>query len=122
MAFIMYIQLFFRPIRQLADRFNTLQMGVVSTARIIKLLDNDDFTADDGSYVPDRFNGKVEFKNIWFAYIDEEYVLKNISFAVNPGETVAMVGATGAGKSSIVNLLTRLYPINKGQLLMMIRM
>jgi ATP-binding cassette subfamily B protein len=117
MAFIMYIQLFFRPIRQLADRFNTLQMGVVSTARIIKLLDSDDFTADDGSYVPDRFNGKVEFKNIWFAYIDEEYVLKNISFAVNPGETVAMVGATGAGKSSIVNLLTRLYPINKGQLL-----
>ena len=117
MAFIMYIQLFFRPIRQLADRFNTLQMGVVSTARIIKLLDNDDFTADDGSYVPDRFNGQVEFRNIWFAYIDEDYVLKNISFAVNPGETVAMVGATGAGKSSIVNLLTRLYPINKGQLL-----
>ena len=117
MAFIMYIQLFFRPIRQLADRFNTLQMGVVSTARIIKLLDNADFTSDEGNYVPDRFNGKVEFKNIWFAYTDEEYVLKNISFEVNPGETVAMVGATGAGKSSIVNLLTRLYPINKGQLL-----
>lgn len=117
MAFIMYIQLFFRPIRQLADRFNTLQMGVVSTARILKLLDNADFTPDEGSYVPDKFNGKVEFKNIWFAYTDEEYVLKNISFVVNPGETVAMVGATGAGKSSIVNLVTRLYPINKGQLL-----
>lgn len=117
MAFIMYIQLFFRPIRQLADRFNTLQMGVVSTARILKLLDNADFTPDEGNYVPDKFNGKVEFKNIWFAYTNEEYVLKNISFIVNPGETVAMVGATGAGKSSIVNLLTRLYPLNKGQLL-----
>ena len=117
MAFIMYIQLFFRPIRQLADRFNTLQMGVVSTARILKLLDNADFTPDEGNYVPDKFSGKVEFKNIWFAYTDEEYVLKNISFTVNPGETIAMVGATGAGKSSIVNLLTRLYPINKGQLL-----
>ena len=117
MAFIMYIQLFFRPIRQLADRFNTLQMGVVSTARILKLLDNADFTADEGSYVPEKFKGKVEFKGIWFAYNDEEYILKNISFKVNPGETVAMVGATGAGKSSIVNLLTRLYPINKGQLL-----
>ena len=117
MAFIMYIQLFFRPIRQLADRFNTLQMGVVSTARIIKLLDNADYTVDEGHFIPDKFKGKVDFKDIWFAYNDEEYVLKNISFRVNPGETVAMVGATGAGKSSIVNLLTRLYPINKGQLL-----
>jgi len=117
MAFIMYIQLFFRPIRQLADRFNTLQLGVVSTARIIKLLDNADFTTDEGSYIPDKFIGKVEFKDVWFAYNDEEYVLKNISFTVKPGETVAMVGATGAGKSSIVNLLTRLYPINRGQLL-----
>jgi ATP-binding cassette subfamily B multidrug efflux pump len=117
MAFIMYIQLFFRPIRQLADRFNTLQMGVVSTARIIKLLDSAEFTADEGHYIPDKFKGKVEFEGIWFAYIDEEYVLKDISFTVNPGETVAMVGATGAGKSSIVNLLTRLYPINRGQLL-----
>lgn len=117
MAFIMYIQLFFRPIRQLADRFNTLQMGVVSTARIIKLLDNADFTTDKGDFVPDKFNGKVEFKNIWFAYNEDQYVLKDVSFKVNPGETVALVGATGAGKSSIVNLLTRLYPINKGQLL-----
>jgi ATP-binding cassette, subfamily B, multidrug efflux pump len=117
MAFIMYIQLFFRPIRMLADRFNTLQLGVVSTARILKLLDNTDFTQDEGNYVPEQFNGKVEFKNVWFAYIEEEYVLKNISFSVKPGQTVAMVGATGAGKSSIVNLLTRLYPIKKGQLL-----
>jgi ATP-binding cassette subfamily B multidrug efflux pump len=117
MAFIMYIQMFFRPIRQLADRFNTLQMGVVSTSRIINLLDDDDFIGDDGDFIPDNFQGKVSFENVWFAYNDEEYVLKDISFSVNPGETVALVGATGAGKSSIINLLTRLYPINKGQLL-----
>ncbi|RLD23560.1 MAG: ABC transporter ATP-binding protein [Bacteroidetes bacterium] len=117
MAFIMYIQLFFRPIRQLADRFNTLQLGVVSTSRIINLLDNTDFIGEEGDYIPDDFKGKVNFENVWFAYNDEDYVLKDISFTVNPGETVALVGATGAGKSSIINLLTRLYPINKGQLL-----
>lgn len=117
MAFIMYIQLFFRPIRMLADRFNTLQLGVVSTSRIIKLLDSKDFTIDDGSYKPDKFSGKIEFKHVWFAYNEEEYVLKDISFELNPGETIAIVGATGAGKSSIINLLTRLYPINKGQII-----
>ena len=117
MAFIMYIQMFFRPIRMLADRFNTLQMGVVSTSRIINLLDNKDYTVDEGTYEPESFQGKVEFNQVWFAYNDEDYVLKNINFTVNPGETVALVGATGAGKSSIVNLLTRLYPLNKGQIL-----
>ncbi len=117
MAFILYIQIFFRPIRMLADRFNTLQMGVVSTARILNLLDNKEYIADEGTYVPDKFYGKVEFQHVWFAYNDEDYVLKDISFRVNPGETVALVGATGAGKSSIINLLTRLYPINKGKLL-----
>ncbi len=117
MAFIMYIQMFFRPIRMLADRFNTLQMGVVSTSRIITLLDNDDATPDEGDFEPENFKGKVAFKDVWFAYNAEDYVLKNINFTVNPGETVALVGATGAGKSSIVNLLTRLYPINKGQIL-----
>lgn len=115
--FIMLIQMFFRPIRQLADRFNTLQLGVVSTARIIKLLDNNDHTPDEGHLVPEQLNGKVEFKNVWFAYNDEDYVLKDISFCVQPGQTIALVGATGAGKSSIINLLTRLYPINKGELL-----
>ena len=115
-AFIMYINMFFRPIRMLADRFNTLQMGVVSTARIIKLLDNNEFISDDGSYLPEDFHGKVDFKNVWFAYINKDYVLKNISFSVRAGETIALVGATGAGKSSIINLLTRLYPISNGQL------
>jgi ATP-binding cassette subfamily B multidrug efflux pump len=116
MAFIMYIQMFFRPIRMLADRFNTLQLGVVSTARIIKLLDSNEHMPDEGELAPEKLNGEVEFKDVWFAYNDENYVLKDISFKVKPGETVALVGATGAGKSSIINLLTRLYNINKGQI------
>jgi len=117
MAFIMYIQMFFRPIRQLADRFNTLQLGVVSTSRILKLLDNTDHTPDNGSLEKENLTGHVEFKNVWFAYNNDNYVLKNISFKVNPGQTIALVGATGAGKSSIINLLTRLYPINEGEIL-----
>lgn len=116
-AFIMYIQLFFRPIRQIADRFNTLQMGIVSTSRIIQLMDKEDYLSDDGVLAPEYFEGKVEFRNVWFAYIDDNHVLKNISFDVQPGQTVALVGATGAGKSSIINLLSRLYEINEGQLL-----
>ncbi len=117
-AFIMYIQLFFRPVRQIADRFNTLQLGIVSTARILNLLDSKDFLVDDGKYVPNEFKGKVEFKNVWFAYEEENYVLKNISLQVEPGQTIAIVGATGAGKSSIINLLSRLYEINKGEILL----
>ena len=113
-AFVMFINLFFRPIRMLADRFNTLQMGIVSADRILTLLDSDDFTVNDGSYVPDRLRGDVSFDRVWFAYNDENYVLKNISFDVKAGETIAFVGATGAGKSSIINLLSRFYDINKG--------
>jgi ATP-binding cassette subfamily B protein len=115
-AFVMFINLFFRPIRQLADRFNTLQMGIVSTDRILKLLDSDEFTTNEGTHNPDTIQGKVEFKDVWFAYNDEDYVLKNINFKVNEGETVAFVGATGAGKSSIINLLSRFYDINKGNI------
>jgi len=115
-AFIMFINIFFRPIRMIADRMNTLQMGIVSTDRILKLLDSDDYTADDGSKKA-NLKGEVEFKNVWFAYNDVNYVLKDISFKVNHGETVAFVGATGAGKSSIINLLSRFYDINKGTVL-----
>jgi len=115
-AFIMFINLFFRPIRQLADRFNTLQMGIVSTDRIIKLLDSNEFTVNDGTLVPKTLRGDVNFDNVWFAYNDEDWVLRDISFRVNAGETVAFVGATGAGKSSIINLLSRFYDINKGEI------
>ncbi len=115
-AFILFINLFFRPIRMLADRFNTLQMGVVSTDRILKLLDSNEYAPNNGIYQPTDLRGKVDFENVWFAYNDDNYVLKNITFSVAPGETVALVGATGAGKSSAINLLSRLYEINRGRI------
>lgn len=113
-SFIMYLQLFFRPIRMIADRFNTLQMGVVSSSRIFKLLDSKDNIANEGDHKPEKINGHIEIKNVWFAYVDEEYVLKNINFEVKKGQTIALVGATGAGKSSIINLISRFYEVNKG--------
>ena len=115
-AFILYIQMFFRPIRQIADRYNTLQLGVVSSERIMRLLDNREHIVNSGNYKPKAIEGEVAFKNVWFAYNEEEWVLKDISFKVSPGETVALVGATGAGKSSIINLLNRFYEINKGEI------
>ncbi|TXK52901.1 ABC transporter ATP-binding protein [Pontibacter qinzhouensis] len=117
MAFIMYIQMFFRPIRQIADRFNTLQLGVVSTERLMRLLDSKEMIADNGSFTPDTIKGDVSFRNVWFAYQDEEWVLRNISFEMKAGETVAFVGATGAGKTSVINLLNRFYEINSGHIL-----
>jgi ATP-binding cassette subfamily B protein len=116
-SFIMYLQLFFRPIRMIADRFNTLQMGVVSSSRIFKLLDSKDNIANEGNHKPEKIKGHIELKNVWFAYLDEEYVLKNINFEVKQGQTIALVGATGAGKSSIINLISRFYEINKGTIL-----
>jgi ATP-binding cassette, subfamily B, multidrug efflux pump len=113
-AFIMYINMFFRPIRGLADRYNTLQMGIVSSSRIITLIDNDEHVQETGSYTPEHIKGEVTFDHVWFAYNGEEYVLKDVSFTAKQGETIALVGATGAGKSSIINLLNRFYEINKG--------
>ena len=115
-AFILYLQAFFRPIRMIADRFNTLQMGVVSSKRIFDLLDNTNHIADNGSHAPRAVQGNVQFQNVWFAYNEEDWVLKDISFDVKKGETIALVGATGAGKTSVINLLSRFYEINKGNI------
>jgi len=115
-SFIMYLQLFFRPIRMIADRFNTLQMGVVSSSRILKLLESEDQIPNEGKHKPEKIEGNIKLENVWFAYNDEEWVLKNINFEVKHGETVAMVGATGAGKSSVINLVNRFYDINKGNI------
>jgi len=113
-SFIIYLQMFFRPIRMIADRFNTLQMGIVSSSRILQLLDSTDLIPNNGKISLDQVQGSVSFDRVWFAYSGENYVLKNISFDVTPGESLALVGATGAGKSSIVNLLNRFYEINRG--------
>ena len=115
-AFIMYNSLFFRPIRQIADRFNTLQLGLVSTERLLKLLDNKDLVATSGTKPVPQLQGDVEFDKVWFAYNEPEWVLKDISFHVKPGQTIAFVGATGAGKTSIINLLSRFYDIQKGNI------
>jgi ATP-binding cassette subfamily B multidrug efflux pump len=113
-AFIMYVQMFFRPIRMIADRYNTLQMGIVSTSRIINLLDDKEHVAENGTKRPEEIRGDVAFEKVWFAYNDANYVLKDINLHIRPGETIAFVGATGAGKSSIINLLNRFYEINSG--------
>ncbi|MBM3177965.1 MAG: ABC transporter ATP-binding protein [Bacteroidetes bacterium] len=115
-AFIMYIQMFFRPIRMIADRYNTLQMGIVSTSRIINLLDNQEDVSEDGNSDPGKISGDIRFKHVWFAYKDEDFVLKNISFHLKPGQTFALVGATGSGKSSIVNLINRFYDVVQGEI------
>jgi len=117
-AFIMYINMIFRPIRELIDKFNTLQMGMVSAERIFEVLDTDEHTPNDGKLTPNHIRGEIEFKNVWFAYNDENWVLRDVSFKVAPGETLALVGATGAGKSSTINILSRFYEINKGQILL----
>lgn len=116
-SFILFIYMLYRPIRQLADRFNTLQMGMVSSERVFKLLDTNSTIENSGTLAAKELNGNIEFKNVWFAYNDEEWVLKDISFKIKKGEALALVGATGAGKSSIINLIGRYYEINKGEIL-----
>jgi ATP-binding cassette subfamily B protein len=115
--FILFIHMLFRPIRELADKFNTLQMGMVSSERVFKVLDTKANIEDTGTETPVRINGEIEFKNVWFAYTEEDYVLKNISFYVKQGFSLAIVGATGSGKTSIVNLLSRFYEFGKGDIL-----
>jgi ATP-binding cassette subfamily B protein len=116
-AFIMYISMFFRPIRLIADRFNTLQMGIVSGDRLMKILNSREQIQNTGTYQPASIKGDVTFENVWFAYNTEDYVLKNINFEAHRGQTVALVGATGAGKSSVINLISRFYDVSQGRIL-----
>lgn len=115
--FILYIHMLYRPIRQLADRFNVLQMGMVSSERVFKVLDTESTIEADGTYKADDMRGDISFKNVWFAYEDDNWVIRDVSFEVEEGESLALVGATGAGKSTIINLLGRYYEYQKGEIL-----
>ncbi|MFZ1799590.1 MAG: ABC transporter ATP-binding protein, partial [Chitinophagaceae bacterium] len=115
-AFILYLNLIFRPLRVIADKFNVLQMGMIAAERVFKVLDNPDEIPPSlpNALSAEHIKGKINFEEVWFAYTDEDYVLKNINFEVQAGETVALVGHTGSGKTSIISLLNRMYPIQKG--------
>jgi ATP-binding cassette, subfamily B, multidrug efflux pump len=115
-AFILYLHMLFRPIRELADKFNTLQMGMVSSERVFKVLDTNAHIADDGKKLMDEVKGEILFDTLWFAYHEEDWILKGISFKVQPGQTLALIGSTGAGKSSIINVLGRFYDYQKGHI------
>lgn len=115
-SFILCLNLLFRPLRVIADKFNVLQMGIIASERVFKVLDNEDYADNKGTYSPMKVNGKIEFENVWFAYNDQHYVLKDLSFRVNPGETIAIVGHTGSGKTTIISLLNRLYHIRQGSI------
>jgi ATP-binding cassette subfamily B multidrug efflux pump len=119
-AFIIYINRFFRPLRMLADQFNTLQLGMVSAERVFKVLDNkgviQETLPDDGVEVPHGRGAEITFEKVWFAYVDEDWVLRDVNFTAKPGEQVALVGSTGSGKTTIINLLGRFYDIQKGKI------
>ena len=113
-AFPIYLNMLFRPIRMLADRFNTLQMGLVASERVFNLLDRTDKIENKGQLAPERLRGAVEFDQVWFAYNEIDWVLRDISFRIHPGETLAIVGGTGSGKSTIINILMRFYETQRG--------
>ncbi len=113
-AFIMFVNLFFRPIRAIADRFNNIQMGIVAAERIFELLDDTDNIEPSGTLIAPNLKGHIEFNNVWFAYNDNEWIIKDLSFEVQPGKSLALVGATGSGKTSIANLITQLYQHQQG--------
>ncbi|MFT7588169.1 MAG: ATP-binding cassette subfamily B multidrug efflux pump [Limisphaerales bacterium] len=115
-GFLLFLNMLFRPLRMLADKFNTLQMGIVSADRIFGVLEHNQQIENNGKFVPEKMLGDIRFENVWFAYRDEDWVLKDVSFHVKPGETMAIVGPTGAGKSSIINILSRFYEISKGRI------
>ncbi|RMD70128.1 MAG: ABC transporter ATP-binding protein, partial [Bacteroidetes bacterium] len=116
-AFPLYLNMLFRPMRMLADRFNQLQMGLVAAERVFKLLDRQEHMPNEGKLQPASLRGEVDFEHVWFAYVDEEWVLRDVSFHIDPGQTMAIVGATGSGKTTIINLLNRFYEIQKGRIL-----
>ncbi len=115
-AFILYIYMLFRPIRQLADRFNVLQMGMVASERVFKVLDTDAQIENEGTKPANDIQGNIKFDEVWFGYKQDEFVLKGISLDVKKGETIALVGPTGAGKTSVINLLSRFYEFQKGEI------
>ena len=115
--FIMMINMFFRPIRMLADRLNTLQMGFVSAERVFKVLDTNEMISNHGKLIFESVKQSIEFKKVSFSYIKDHFVLKDISFKINANETLALVGSTGAGKSTVINLLSRFYEFEEGQIL-----
>jgi ATP-binding cassette, subfamily B, multidrug efflux pump len=122
-AFPIYLGMLFRPIRMLADKFNTLQMGLVAAQRVFNLLDLKQFIPNNGKHITDSLHGKIELDKVWFSYNqtggeinDEDWILRNVSFNVNPGETLAIVGSTGSGKTSVINLLNRFYEHQRGEI------
>lgn len=116
-SFIIMLNLLFRPLRVIADKFNVLQMGMVASERVFKVLDNPDFTEDKGSYRPERIHGDLQFRDVSFGYDETREVLRDISFHIRQGETLAIVGHTGSGKTSIISLVNRLYQVKKGEIL-----
>jgi ATP-binding cassette subfamily B protein len=117
-AFILFLNQIFRPLRMIADKFNVLQMGMVAAERVFKVLDNEDVTLNEGTYAPEKIQGKIEFQNVSFAYNEPNFVLHNINFTIKAGETIALVGQTGSGKTSIISILNRLYPYQSGSILL----
>ncbi|MDX1937155.1 MAG: ABC transporter ATP-binding protein [Flavihumibacter sp.] len=114
-SYFLFLNLLFRPLRVIADKFNVLQMGMIASERVFKVLDNDDvMPASEKNIEQVPVAGKINFEGVWFAYTDDRYVLKNINFTVTPGQTVAIVGHTGSGKTSVISLLNRLYQVQKG--------
>ena len=117
-AFIMMVPMMFRPLNQIANKFNTLQMGMVAADRVFKVLDTKSNISDNGKIFLKSFSGQIEFRDVYFSYVSKEPVLNGVSFTVRPGQMVALVGPTGAGKSTIINLINRFYDIDKGEILL----
>lgn len=115
-AFIQFLNLIFRPLRVIADKFNVLQMGIIASERVFKVLDNDDYIKNEGNVDPKTIEGKIDFEHVTFGYTEDHAVLKNVSFKVKPGQTIAIVGHTGSGKTTIISLLNRLYQIQHGMI------